>query len=407
MHRITKIMDLPLPLLLLLFGSSLPVALECVDAALLPPVVPHTMRGVQAQQPRAAVLMRRAEESEPDPELDQVAPGSVFSVQAMSELASRMSKVKESDELRQRLEALPTAWVLVFDHETEEETVYSMELADQEQDIVIAFENEDDAAAYASSIAEDFEPSPSASVQALDLEALVVSSREADFRVAVIFKGDLDMKSAAFEPLITMGASIEPELNMRVSFTLVPEDMFSEKSSADFIDPAEEKVWALIQDAGTGDSQFFSITVNGTQSIICFKDEAAARHCCEELRNRGTPPPTPSRVLLEEVLDAVDELESDELEVCLVDEVVSTLAEDGANTNMLIAEDRGGEAAAALAEAEEEDAQQDSLAEIAVAHVERSQSRSKEARAMLNRLYSSGASADAFVDDSDLDPPLP
>merc|ERR1719382_666138 len=92
------------------------------------------------------------------------------------------------------------------------------------------------------------------------------------------------------EPLITMGASVlEPELNMRVSFTLVPEDMFSDKSSADFLDPAEDKVWALIQDAGTGDAQFFSISVNGTKSIVCFKEEATARHCCDELHKRGTP----------------------------------------------------------------------------------------------------------------------
>lgn len=346
-----------------------------------------------------------------DPDVDNpsVPPGSVFSVQDMTELAARMSKVKDSDELRQRLEALPAAWVLVFDHETDEEAVYSMELADQDQHVVVAFENESDAAAYASSIAQDFEPSPEASVQALDLEALVVSSREADFRVAVIFDGDLDMKSASSEPLITMGASIDPELNMRVSFTLVPEDMFSEKSSADFLDPAEDKVWALIQDAGTGDAQFFSIAVNGTQSIVCFKEEAAARQCCEELLKGGSPYPTPSHVLLEEVLDAVDELEIDEMEVCLVDEVVPMLGENGEDAGVLIAEEEGvDEVTAALAETEEEDALQDSSAGAAVAHVERSQSLSNQTRAMLNRLYSACASADTLMDDdSDMGPMLP
>ena len=59
-------------------------------------------------------------------------------------------------EVQLRLESLPYAWVLVFDADTEEEAVYSMESTDGSVDrhVVLAFEDHDDAERYALSLSD-------------------------------------------------------------------------------------------------------------------------------------------------------------------------------------------------------------------------------------------------------------
>jgi hypothetical protein len=51
------------------------------------------------------------------------ADGDMTSQWDMSQLARRISSVQDSDQLERRLEALDSAWVLVFDADTDEEAV--------------------------------------------------------------------------------------------------------------------------------------------------------------------------------------------------------------------------------------------------------------------------------------------
>jgi len=236
-----------------------------------------------------------------------------------------MSQVKEAEQLRSRLEELTFAWVLVFDLDTDDETVYSLEMPNERRHVVVAFEDRDEAMLYAESIDGEVEDTNTlASVQALDLEALVVSSREADFRVAVVFKGDLQESNLlSASALITSGLA-EP---LNVSYTMVPEDMYADKTTDDFLDPAEDAVWVLIHDEGTGDAHYFSMDVNGTSSVLCFKDENAALTCSSALRKKGVVTTSARSVFLEEMFDCLDETDS-ELDVCLIDEVLEMLDDD-------------------------------------------------------------------------------
>lgn len=257
----------------------------------------------------------------------------------MSTLARRISSVQESEELRARLEGLEQAYVLVFDEDTEDETVYSMEV-EQEGDapVVLAFECEVEAAQYARSITlteEEFDESV-ASVQALDVEALVVTSRDADIRVAIVFRGDLLSEAEPSLPTLITGVGAPPSVSLTI--TMVPDDIFEDKTSADFLDPSEDPVWVLIHDEGTADAQFFSMTLNGTASVVCFKDEASAQRCGLALENRGaagSKVPSARSLLLEEILDSIGE---EDLEVCLVDEVVETIIEDESQAGVVAAD---------------------------------------------------------------------
>jgi len=255
----------------------------------------------------------------------------------MSSLSSRIRAVQEAEEVQRRLEALPYAWVLVYDADTEEEAVYSMEVTEgsEDQHVVLAFEDRDEAEAYALSlsVADDFARDAAgydglASVQGLDVEALVVTSRDADFRVGVVFRGDLrtDAESGAsvfFTGGELLGASEVPRVSL--SITMVPDSCFEGKTTDDFLDPLEDPVWVLVHDEFTGDAQFFSMSLNGTASVVCFKDEEAARRCSEAMRQKGSPVGAARSLLLEELLERLGE---SEMEVCLVDEVVETVIDD-------------------------------------------------------------------------------
>ena len=64
----------------------------------------------------------------------------------MDALASRIQALQEADVVQNRLESLPCAWVLVFDADTEDEAVYSMELVSQpDEHVVLAFEDRSEA----------------------------------------------------------------------------------------------------------------------------------------------------------------------------------------------------------------------------------------------------------------------
>jgi len=232
-------------------------------------------------------------------------------------LAKRMKAVRQDYELTQRFEALSAAWVLVFDADTDDEAVYSMQIGDDEDaHAVLAFEEESDAKRYAISLRD--EPNTgTASVQALDFEALVVTSRDADFAVAVVFQGDLGASPKVDEHEVPIFAS-DAAAALSMSVTMVPDEVFAGKSASDYVDPAEDPIWVLVHDAGTADAQYFSMMLNGSDSVVCFRDEDSASRCGDALRTTGTlRAPETQEVLLEDLLNSI----SEECDVCLVDEV--------------------------------------------------------------------------------------
>jgi len=241
----------------------------------------------------------------------------------LSALRDRMISVRANAEREKRFMALPSAWVIVFDADTEEEAVYSMEIdqghGEEEQHVVLAFEDATDAERYAASLADEPFASP-ATVQQLDFEALVVTSRDADFHVAVVFRGDLDAlptgeAGSSSLPILTTGGGGEA---LSASITMVPDELFSEKSPDDYLDPAEDPIWVLVHDAGTADQQYFSMVLNGSDSVVCFRDEDAAARCGQALQTTGAlRSPSTVSVLLEDLLEGLD----DETDVCLVEEV--------------------------------------------------------------------------------------
>jgi len=274
----------------------------------------------------------------------------------MAALASRIQTVREADAVQERLEALPCAWVLVFDADTEDEAVYSMELAsDPDAHVVLAFEDRTEAEAYALALSSDpLEDGYDAvaSVQGLDVEALVVTSRDADFKVGVVFGGDLlsgevDSRSSssssmgggsglsASAPMITGGVPSglgslypsSPPPSVSISITMVPDACFEGRTADDFLDPTEDPVWVLVHDEGTGDAQLFSMALNGTASVICFKDEEAADRCSTALRLKGSAQASAHALYLEDLLERMGD---DDMEICLVDEVIETVIEDAA-----------------------------------------------------------------------------
>ena len=262
----------------------------------------------------------------------------------MSQLQGRIASTKDNQNLEKRLEALEHAWVLVFDADTDEEAVYSMEMQEEEgAPVVLAFECDREAKRYAQTLKEEAEGE--ATVQALDVAALVITSREADFLVGVVFKGDLEDadSDAATQKMKTEyilgGTGPAPPDRLSLSITIVPDNLFEGRSSADFLDPENDPVWVLVHDEGTADAQFFSMTLNGTQSIVCFKDAESAERCSTALRSNGTAMGAAAcsikEILLEDLLEAIsEEDEEEELEVCLVDEVVETLIESN-DENMI------------------------------------------------------------------------
>lgn len=162
----------------------------------------------------------------------------------MEELRCRMREVQANDALLSRLGSIPHAFVLVFDPDTEDEAVYSIELPPDEAEAeasrkpvhsVVAFEDEEEAKAYAASVIHELEEGEP-SIQALDLEALVVSSREAHFRVALVLRGDLlpagpGAAASAGEllsPYISMGVPPPPP-PLAVSFTMVPDELYADR----------------------------------------------------------------------------------------------------------------------------------------------------------------------------------
>ena len=243
----------------------------------------------------------------------------------LSKLAERISVVRETDSVRVRLEALEQAWVLVFDEDTDDEAVYSMEVGADEAHVVLAFEDHDEAERYALSLQDEaYDSIPS--VQALDVEALVVTSRDADFRVGMVFRGGLSA-NAAKDELSALITSVLPTTPLGLSITMVPDGLFEDKTSADFLDPSEDPVWVLVHDEGTGDAQYFSMTLNGTSSVVCFKDEDAASRCGLALEAKGANgrgAPLARSLLLEDLLDTLGD---EDVDVCLVDEVVETMVD--------------------------------------------------------------------------------
>jgi len=196
--------------------------------------------------------------------------------------------------------------------------------------VVLAFEDREDAETYAASLSDAEVISGGyegeASVQGLDVEALVVTSRDADFQVGLVFSGDLVAETdGPSTPFLITGADSRPRVAL--SITIVPDNCFEGRTAEDFLDPAEDPVWVLIHDEGTADAQFFSMALNGTASVVCFKDEEAAERCSNALRRKGEAAGEARAVLLEELLDRIDD---SEMEVCLVDEVVETEIEASA-----------------------------------------------------------------------------
>ena len=312
-----------------------PLTLALAGAALLAPPA-WTQPACAAGAVRAHVRLAMAvPEPEPEDERDEWPVDASASsedeptaVWDMSQLAQRISSVQNSDELTNKLEDLEQAWVLVFDADTEDEAVYSMEMhegQDEGRHVVLAFEDAEEARLYAEALRDDEELyDGQASVQALDVAALVITSREADFRVGVVFKGDLEM-SASDADVSFVSSERDSAERVNLSITMVPDHVFAGRTSAEFLDPSEDPIWVLVHDAGTADAQFFSMALNGTSSVVCFKDLESAERCSQALQAKGTSDTAARSILLEDLLD---EIVDEEIEVCLVDEVVETMVED-------------------------------------------------------------------------------
>lgn len=402
----------------------------------------------------------------------------------VASLASRISALQESESVEQRLMSMDYAWVLVFDADTEDEAVYSMEVdEDGGSHVVLAFEDKAEAERYACSLKEETGGSSDASVQALDVEALVVTSRDADFRVGIVFRGDLttytttsaaaDAREAALDdgavtdddsdfpatpaelarrlgmssadlasffaspdeaaaedaaaadaaedaavdeekdgvirwsplPSASASGSGTPQRErVSVSITMVPDSCFEGKSASDFLDPSEDPVWVLVHDAGTADAQYFSMTVNGTSSVVCFKDEAAAQRCGEALQSKGAIWPSPRSLFLE---DLIETLGDDDVEVCLVDEVIEHELDEedeaaGASPGLMISADGEGRVGAAADDDDDDRIGGGSSSQGSVPGDSQQSSATPAAvRDMLDRLYASGSGAPDLLD---LDP---
>jgi len=147
----------------------------------------------------------------------------------------------------------------------------------------------------------------------------------------MVFHGDLKANDAS-EGLIFSPGQPQP---LTVSITMVPETLYADVHASDFIDPAEDPIWVLVQDAGTADAQYFSMVLNGSDSIVCFRDEASASRCSEALQTAGTVrSPLTEEVLLEDLLSNPYE----ERDVCLVDEVVDMLVDSDDDPNIVAAD---------------------------------------------------------------------
>lgn len=216
-------------------------------------------------------------------------------------------------------------------------------------------------------------------MQALDLEALVVTSRDADFRVALVFKGDVKVSpsTTAENPLIVSGLAAPSAVT--ISITMVPDGMFEGKvcratgailapfrairrisiltrhpppqTADDFLDPADERVWVLIHDAGTADAQYFAVALNGTRAVVCFRDESSAESCRSALDGNGQRQPSVASVMLDEVLYELDDDEDTEL--CLVDEVVEMFDSAADGPEVIVTDGRGSDAIISAAAAGE------------------------------------------------------
>jgi len=328
--------------------STIAAAAALSFVALAPIPVPSQR---QSCPPRMAATLPDPFEDDPDDLPVPPVDGSVDSDPGpwdMAELSLRVQAVQEAVELETRLEALPCAWVLVYDADTEDEAVYSMEVGDGTQHVVLAFEDREEAEAYSLSLRQndptyDAAFGPVASVQGLDVEALVVTSRDADFQVGVIFRGDLfsaggDGTGGAADgagvgggpsaPLITGGVDGDvypPAPEASLSITMVPDSCFEGRTADDFLDPSEDPIWVLVHDEYTGDAQLFSMTLNGTMSVVCFKDEESAERCSAALRQKGQAGASPRSMMLEDLFEMLGDSEH---ELCLVDEVVETVLED-------------------------------------------------------------------------------
>jgi hypothetical protein len=312
-------------------------------------------------------------EETPPPQVEQT--GDEPSWWDMASLAERIEGVQQQETLQARLESLPCAWVLVFDEDTEEEAVYSMELAGRNDDhVVLAFEDRNEAETYALSLSQadpmdvDYAGYDSvASVQGLDVEALIVTSRDAEFKVGVVFRGDLLSQDAiggssssrpradatGWSTALTGGfSSVHAEFpayrtppRVSITITMVPDTCFEGSTAEEFLDPNDDPLWVLIQDEGTADAQFFSMALNGTESVICFKDEESAQRCSRALRMRGNAVAHARPLQLD---DLMERLEGSDVEVSLVDEVIETLndeviaadsAPDASRTPRIVASD--------------------------------------------------------------------
>lgn len=72
----------------------------------------------------------------------------------------------------------------------------------------------------------------------------------------------------------------------------------------------QDPIWVLVHDEGTGDAQYFSMSLNGTEAVVCFKDEEEAARCSLALRGKASPGtvegPAARSMLLETLLDTLD-----------------------------------------------------------------------------------------------------
>ena len=218
-----------------------------------------------------------------------------------SRLRARVEDARAAEALREHLQALEIIHLVQVDGESG----YVTQKGADGQELLVAFESQDDAFGYAYSRYWDSE----VIIDRFDFRSLFVDIEAANldgFGLGIVLSGGATAVQST-EPPRTLPAP-PPEVHLEV--TAVPEALFAsdvhgdvdgaEHDAANDDEPCrlglgyadqdlddanlavrdgEKVVWVLMYDEGSADAHLYSVALNGTVTVLCFGDEdAAARH---------------------------------------------------------------------------------------------------------------------------------
>lgn len=194
-------------------------------------------------------------------------------------LSSRITEVQQSDALRARLASMRSAFILIYDVDTDDEQLFTTSITDGDVNTVIipAFEDRMQAEQFASAMLVDDDDYVSdeafISVLRVDLEDLAITSSSIrDVHVAVqLTEDDGDRDSDHTFQLVPEGTF--PEVD---SCNLAEDDRKQEQDE----DAADELLWVLVHDMGTADALVHTVVQEqGSVTVLCFEDPMSAMHC--------------------------------------------------------------------------------------------------------------------------------